>query len=316
MTTTIFVKISAADAVKSACECGQRAINVDLSTWTPDEREWLAGKVKDDQGARLDRSIAPPTPERLHEWVQQQLAAAAAERAATETERVRFAQQSEDDVVAMRTYINTLTTAPLQEKWDTYGVTGNSVRRASAALDALGIQHWNEYVTPYSIGRGDEWDAKLAADKAVREAKEAEDEAERKVKCARAEAEFSARVAAVPAVLREKFEAGFATRDEIDYAYLAIALEELGLQHDDTSKEEKITTLSDEEFAALKEARARFPEFAVEPMLVWSYRKSNDDDDDSVIDRDGDVKVEERIIQVIIERHGLMILGKIPMPTE
>ena len=60
----------------------------------------------------------------------------------------------------------------------------------------------------------------------------------------------------------------------------------------------------------------RLLDLKVEPYLVWSYRKATEDDDESIVDSDGDVKVTERILQVQIERCGVRVLGKIPMPTE
>ena len=72
-TTTIKVHVSAADSIKNACQCGWQRIQVDFSDWLQAEREYLATRVKDDEGASLDVSIAPPSAEQLRKWVGERL---------------------------------------------------------------------------------------------------------------------------------------------------------------------------------------------------------------------------------------------------
>lgn len=311
-TTTIKVHISAADSIKHACQCGWVRFQVDFAEWSVEERAYLAGLVKDDEGATLDRSIAPPTAERLLDWLRAQLAEKAGQAG----------RQAAEDIATARTNIERKRTESidrLSAKIDLFYFCGYSDRR-NVALDAIGQAHTDDgYVTPEQLGRGEEW-AQYLAEKAAKEAAEKaakEADAARITEAnARAEENFKLRLAAVPSLLREKYESGFANRAQVDEVFKAQLLKEFGLDADTTGYEESIKTLSDSEFIALKAAREEFPEFEVNPYLVWDWRKATDDDESEDVDRDGEVKVSERIIQILLERHGVTAIGKIPMPTE
>jgi hypothetical protein len=312
-TTTIKVHVSAADSIKNACQCGWQRIQVDFSDWLQAEREYLATRVKDDEGASLDVSIAPPSAEQLRQWVNEKLSEIEKERAVKKAQALA-------DIEAVKTRLFELRGIPTEQLAATHDVshvTGHNRERANAALVALGtVTTFMGLVEPKHFGRIEDYLSRVAADEEqIRAAKE-RDSAERAAYEAKAEANFRAILAAVPDTLRAKFEAGFAHRDEIERSYKASLLAEIGLPEDTTVREKLLTTLSNSEFETLVEARKLFPDLKVDPYLVWSYRKATDsdyDDDKIEVDSDGEVRVEERIVQVIIKRNGVTALGKIPL---
>lgn len=310
-TTTIKVHVSAADSIKNACQCGWQRIQIDFSTWTQAEREYLATRVKDDEGASLDVSIAPPTSEQLQRWVTDQLAAIQRKRDEEKAQGLADIEAVKARLVELRA----LPTESLESTHDVSPVTGYNTGRASTALRAIGIESLKRggAVEPSQFGRGEDYASKIVADEARKQQAQAQQEATRAANEAAAEANLQAILSAVPPTLRAKFEAGFADRDEIEESYRASLLAEIGLPADTTGKEKLLTSLSDSEFVTLTETRKRFPDFQVAPYLVWDWRKATADDNESDVDNDGDVKVEERIVQVMVTRHGVTALGKIPL---
>ena len=61
-----------------------------MSDYTTEEREMLAARVKDDNGVKLDASVAPTTSEQLHAYVRE-LVRAQREQDASDVEQVRAA---------------------------------------------------------------------------------------------------------------------------------------------------------------------------------------------------------------------------------
>lgn len=57
-TTTILVHTSAASAVRHSCQHGWHRVDLDTSELTEEQRELLAERVDEDQGARYQRRVA------------------------------------------------------------------------------------------------------------------------------------------------------------------------------------------------------------------------------------------------------------------
>jgi hypothetical protein len=310
-TTTIKVHVSAADSIKNACQCGWQRIQVDFSDWTQSEREYLAFRVKDDEGASLDVSIAPPSAEQLRKWVAERLVEVWKKNAEEKAQALADIEAVKALLVALRG----IPTEQLEATHDVSHVTRYNTELASAALKELGIVNLSRggAIRPDQFGRGDDYAAKLAADEARKQQEKAQQETKRAANEAKAAENLQAILYTVPDTLRAKFEAGFATNNELEESYRASLFAEIGLPEDTSYREKLLTALTDSEFVTLMAARKRFPDFKVDPYLVWYYREATDDDDESIVDSDGEVKVEERIVQVMVERHGVTALGKIPL---
>jgi len=320
-TTTIFVNISAQDAIKQSCQCGWQRIEANLSDYTPSEREMLASVVKSDNGIKLDHSVAPPTSDALHRHVSD-LVAAKLEQAVRDIQEVRAAVES-----AKALPFDKLSSA-IQSTCASHDQTA----RRKAALDALGLTYGMSYsgpfLTPASVGREAEFEAyeadrlaKEEAARAKRETKEAAVRAERKAKEEAIRAEYDALYARLPEELRERDEAGFAG-SEVKSAIKALIRADAELPPcEGWEKKDMIDSLSADEFVAFKRAEQAAPEGAtVEAETVYNgggYRKATADDDPDDIDDDGEVAIprenERRRAVIRWSRGGIEVVSQLPL---
>jgi hypothetical protein len=327
-TTTIKVHVSAADSIKNACQCGWQRIQVDFSAWNQAEREYLATCVKDDEGASLNASIAPPTAEQLRQWVTDQLDAI--QRKLDEKKAQALA-----DIEAVRVRIAELQTAPIAEFWNLDPVTGYSNERAFDALAALGFDSTRrsggrkERLYPDQIGRGNEWTAELqrqaaeqAEKDAEREAKNAEINAAAAAREAAKQAEYDALYARLPEEMRTRDDAGYLAEGDLKSALRALIRADAklppceGWQHKYT-----LSALTAEQYAALQDAIKAAPEGAsVTPCVVYDgggYRKATDDDDEDDVDSDGEVALprENERTHAVIKwtRGGIECTSQMPL---
>lgn len=126
----------------------------------------------------------------------------------------------------------------------------------------------------------------------------------------RAAEERESTIARLPAGFRARIAGGFASKGQVDNAIRKLALTDAGLKAETYECAEKLDTLTDDEFAALTATRERLakdlPGATVEPVTLADakghYRKATEDDDESEIDKDGEVWEEP-----VNERRAMLI---------
>ena len=132
-------------------------------------------------------------------------------------------------------------------------------------------------------------------------------------------AEHDALYARLPETTRRRDSAGYADSDEILRALRRLMRDDAGYgPHAGWENSSTIDSLDDDEFAALRAAKAEAPDGAsVEPMRVWNvtYRPA-DEDEYAVADEDGEIKVREnerRIAVISWTRGGVECRTGVPL---
>jgi hypothetical protein len=195
--------------------------------------------------------------------------------------------------------------------------------------DCVFIDCPTEGVTNYKLPRTPEIEPAIQAYQARREAweqersRQAEAEAARQAEAKAAEkAEWDALYARLPQALRDRHAAGYATGAEVERAIKIMIREDAGYpgHHDGWDDSVKLTSLTDAEFARLREAQAHAPEGAtVEARECWddAQREADDGDNpDDVDDDDGMVHYrqnERRQIVVTWHHAGMRVRAVLPL---
>lgn len=171
-------------------------------------------------------------------------------------------------------------------------------------------------ITVYQARR-DAWYEQRRVEAEAKAKADAEAEATKK---AQDQAEWDALYARLPQAMRDRYEAGYAYRYEIERAMRVMIREDAGYpaHHDGWSKSVPLTSLTDAEFARLREAQAHAPTGAtVEPRECWDddYREADEDEMDEA-DDDGMVHHRERIRrQIVVTWHcaGMPVESVLPL---
>jgi hypothetical protein len=168
-TTTILVHTSAASAVRHSCQHGWHRVEIDTSTLTPDERELLASRVHERDGARYDSDydVAPPTVDGLVAH----LRAALAERAAETKRKAEREAELASKATAVLAELETWRTRPigdlLYNDFDAHRV-GWALHATGDEIRAAGLDPASSLAS--ALGRSDELRAEIERRKAARTA--------------------------------------------------------------------------------------------------------------------------------------------------
>lgn len=253
MTTTLIIYTSGPAAVRTCSSAGWHRLDLDLSSWTADERAWLAARTVDtDRGPKIcnrttvDRMrgvadsdalvVAPPTADRLHEIVREELAERADKldgivaQAIAEIAEARVAPISALSIDAGASSGPSLKALPWSAS--SYGIDELELAqvRARVGTDKYG------YVALADLGRLDEYRAHCEAERAAESQRAAEYQAERAAEQSAREAQHAADRAKLREILIAHaddhvavYDAGMARDEDIDEALRNWACSEIGV---------------------------------------------------------------------------------------
>lgn len=309
MTTTILVWTSAKSAVLHSCQHGWHKLSIDTSTLTPAQRELLASRVVEHEGARYGRKyngavdgydVAPPTADGLRTILQGEIDAS---RARVES----LAARGREKINAARTApIDSLRVdgeqrlCVLDEPGSYYGLRGETEiddARALAGTDDRGR------VPLADLGRLDEYRSycarqdEIRADAARRDAEERE---ARRQACERQEAAERAKLREIvqqcyPEIL-VVLDAGQARNQDVKVAVTRWVCEQLGIEVEalvDVTSMDRPDGLEPAEFAVLTEMQDRATRLGLAECTVEIWHDETDCDE---IDSEGALVVINAVV--------------------
>lgn len=113
---------------------------------------------------------------------------------------------------------------------------------------------------------------------------------------------------------RERYQAGYGDKDEVDEAIKDMILSDRDLAGPDWTASEKLDKLTDTEYLELKGFQEVMGDAECSVQQVWDYRQALPDDDPDEIDSDGEVACNYRTVLVAEwEEAGLDITGYRPL---
>jgi hypothetical protein len=247
-TTTILVWTSAKSAVLHSCQHGWRRLDVDTSELTPEQRELLASRVVEDQGARygvrsmgcgLDGhavdgfDVAPPTVEGLRFHLQRRLDEIASQNA--EAARLRAERDANDDA-KLASHLDRLQSVPVTDLIYTsnYTLRAASGLYLGAAIDRRFGPGSHAWTCAALVGREAEAKAAAAELQRAEQAKTEADSQAREDERLRNAAQLRAIVKSVAPEILPMLDADCAREADITSALFKYACWAFDIDPDDT----------------------------------------------------------------------------------